>query len=183
MTHGKAHPTVLETIATMKRLHKGQKDRGGFPYSWHPLRVMLRLGEQTTDNERHAALLHDVLEDTPTTAADLLLMGYSRQVVGMVLMLTRDKGVVYRDYIQRIGAGPIFVIRVKLADLFDNNSPKRIADLPTYKEMHGMSKRYDWSIKYLTTRLPNHGVVSGDLPALARLVVQTPQAASWFDND
>ncbi|MFB1009938.1 MAG: GTP pyrophosphokinase, partial [Thiopseudomonas sp.] len=37
--------------------HAGQRDKGGEPYVLHPLRMMLKL---ETDEERQAALLHDV---------------------------------------------------------------------------------------------------------------------------
>ena len=56
--------SLEEAIALARRAHSGQTDKAGRPYIEHPLRVMHRLhGEY----ERMAAILHDVLEDTPIT--------------------------------------------------------------------------------------------------------------------
>ena len=55
----------------------GQLDKGGQPYILHPIRVMLQCGSM---EERAAALLHDVLEDTPLTAAELAAEGFPREI-------------------------------------------------------------------------------------------------------
>ena len=48
--------------------HKDMRDKSGAPYIFHPFYV----AEQMTDERTTAAaLLHDVLEDTELTAADL----------------------------------------------------------------------------------------------------------------
>lgn len=41
--------------------HKGQTDKAGAPYIFHPIRVSNRC---STDDERIVALLHDTIEDT-----------------------------------------------------------------------------------------------------------------------
>jgi hypothetical protein len=48
--------------------HEGQTDKAGRPYIEHPRRVARRLD---TPEALAAAFLHDVLEDTEHTAADL----------------------------------------------------------------------------------------------------------------
>jgi guanosine-3',5'-bis(diphosphate) 3'-pyrophosphohydrolase len=54
------------------RAHKGQVRRSGEPYLSHPLEVSRMLSEMKLDCTTLAAgLLHDVLEDTEVTAADL----------------------------------------------------------------------------------------------------------------
>lgn len=54
------------------RAHKGQVRRSGEPYLSHPLEVAQMLSEMKLDSVTLAAgLLHDVLEDTEVSAADL----------------------------------------------------------------------------------------------------------------
>jgi GTP diphosphokinase / guanosine-3',5'-bis(diphosphate) 3'-diphosphatase len=61
--------STLETaIALAAAAHAGQTDKAGQPYILHPLRVMLCM---QTNAERMVAVLHDVVEDTPLTLADL----------------------------------------------------------------------------------------------------------------
>jgi (p)ppGpp synthase/HD superfamily hydrolase len=67
-----------EATALARRAHAGQTDKAGRPYIEHPLRVMHRLrGEY----EQLAAILHDVLEDTPVTENDLRSAGCPEPVV------------------------------------------------------------------------------------------------------
>lgn len=40
---------------------------------------------------QHAALLHDVVEDTPHPSDDLIEMGYSQTIIGMLRYVTRDR--------------------------------------------------------------------------------------------
>ncbi len=59
-------------VALATTAHSGQTDKAGESYIGHPLRVMARV---TGDDARMVAVLHDVIEDTPVTAADLLALG------------------------------------------------------------------------------------------------------------
>lgn len=56
-------------LSLASEAHAGQVDKGGAPYIEHPMRVALRCD---TELRRCAALLHDVLEDTDATEADLV---------------------------------------------------------------------------------------------------------------
>ena len=66
--------------------HAGQRDKQGQPYILHPLRVMLAFDD---DLLHAAAVLHDVLEDTPVTAAELRERGLSEAVIEIVETLTK----------------------------------------------------------------------------------------------
>lgn len=48
------------------------------------------------------ALLHDILEDTDTTADDLKSQGVSEVIIRAVLLLTKNKGELYHDYLTDI---------------------------------------------------------------------------------
>lgn len=102
------------------RAHRGQTRWDGSPYFAHPMRVaaVVRLGGGTPD-EVAAAYLHDVLEDTDTTAADLRAAGFSVRVVAIVEALTRREGETYAAFIDRVAADPS-AARIKRADIGDN---------------------------------------------------------------
>lgn len=55
-----------------KKMHEGQKRRSGEPYFNHPVAVTHMLSDLGADSETLiAALLHDTVEDTPLTIADI----------------------------------------------------------------------------------------------------------------
>ena len=116
--------SLLErAILLAVQAHRGQVDRSGAPYILHPLRVMLRV---ETENERIAAVLHDVVEDTDWTLDGLRAEGFPEEVVQAVDCLTRREGESYDDRVARAAANPI-ARRVKLADLEDNMDARRLA--------------------------------------------------------
>jgi len=163
------HPTIDQTILLMKFFHHGQMDKSGQHYYLHPLRVMQRLGPGAGP-EHHAALLHDVLEDTHATVSMLEILGYSKPVLSLIWGMTRHKkfsfsdqpGETYNEYINRIIASRNPTLwRLKLADSFDNSSPSRTATLPDAEK--GLEKRYLGTIAKIEALLPNHGVLSGDI--------------------
>ena len=110
--------------------HAGQTDKQGVPYIKHPRRVAQALTEPKL---KIAALLHDTLEDTDTTAQELLDAGISEECVQMVCLLTRSKHTPYMDYIRQLRQHPD-VIPIKLADLRDNLRPGCPAALRTRYE-------------------------------------------------
>ena len=122
------------------KAHTGQVDKGGAPYILHPIRVMLACeGEK----EKIVALLHDTLEDTALTAADLRRAGFSEEIVQAVCCLTRGQKEDYMDYIARICENAL-AARVKYADLQDNPTEKDFARIRKYEQA---MKRITRSIK------------------------------------
>lgn len=136
------HPDIGDSIEIMRKAHEGQLDKSGRPYYLHPLRVAMRLA-QCTPAERHAALLHDVVEDTALTLDDLKGLGYSDEILELVDILTRRKpaGESHNQYLERIVASRnAKALRVKLADLLDNMSPARLRALAPQDQ--GMQNRF-----------------------------------------
>ena len=79
--------------------HKDQVDHSGTPYVYHPY----HLAEQMTDETTTCiALLHDVVEDTDITLAQLREMGFPDIVVEAVGVLTREHSVPYHASMSRI---------------------------------------------------------------------------------
>lgn len=116
---------LAERIATAA--HAGQVDKAGRDYIEHPRRVAAAVG--THPHARAAALLHDVLEDTPVTVEDLADQGIPVEVIAAVQLLTRSKDVPTETYYSEIRKHPL-ALPVKLADIYDNLDPARRAALP-----------------------------------------------------
>jgi (p)ppGpp synthase/HD superfamily hydrolase len=124
-------PTVESTIEFIKSAHAGQVDKAGVAYWHHPVSVMRRLGPDVPDDYKFAALLHDVIEDTKYSAADLRALGYAERVIEAVVRLTKVDNAPYLENIERIAAsGDKIAIAVKIADNEDNLDPERMARLP-----------------------------------------------------
>jgi (p)ppGpp synthase/HD superfamily hydrolase len=162
-------PDLGQSIEIMRHAHEGQLDKSGRPYYLHPLRVAMRL-VHCTPEERHAALLHDVVEDTPLTLDDLKALGYSDEVLELVDILTRrlPAGESHRVYLERIvDSGNVKALRVKLADVLDNMSPARSRSLPP--EHQGMKHRFAKDLERIVDALQEMGdelsgtIVRGDL--------------------
>jgi (p)ppGpp synthase/HD superfamily hydrolase len=108
--------TLERAIALAARAHEGQTDKVGEPYILHPIRVMLRVeGEEA----RIAAVLHDVIEETSLTLADLKREGFSERVAEIVQALTHSEEEDYEHAVRRAAAHPMARI-IKVADLEDN---------------------------------------------------------------
>jgi (p)ppGpp synthase/HD superfamily hydrolase len=162
------HPTVNETIVRVSEFHQGQVDKLGAPYYFHPMRVMMRLGPAAADAEKHAALLHDAIEDNPdVTPARLRELGYSEDVLAMIELVTRRKPMSYNEFIDRIVAsGNQGAMRIKLADLYDNTNGERLNGAPeeVREKLVAMAEsRYKPAIAKLKLALGSHAdsVVSG----------------------
>lgn len=115
-------PLTKKAMCLAYRAHHGQLDCNGVPYIFHPIHVAEQMEEEISCC---AALLHDVLEDTPVTREELLLE-FPEAVVEAVCLLTRQEGEDYLSYICRLRQNPV-AVRVKLADLAHNLDQTRCA--------------------------------------------------------
>ena len=121
--------TLERAIELAAKAHAGQVDKAGQPYILHPLRLMLSV---RTPHERMAAVLHDIVEDTPTTFDDLVAEGFPPEVVAAVRALTKTDGEKRIAAAHRAAADPVARV-VKLADVADNMDLSRI-EAPTEKD-------------------------------------------------
>jgi len=112
-------------IATVA--HGTQKDKAGNAYIDHPRRVAQRLeAAGASPYAVMAGWLHDVLEDTMTTAADLAKAGMPDEVIAAVDAVTKRAGEPNTEYAARVRDSKLG-FQVKLADLADNTDPSRLA--------------------------------------------------------
>ena len=137
-------PSLEDAIQLALTAHWGAVDKGGQPYILHPIRLMVRMD---THEERLAAILHDVVEDSPTTLDDLRRRGYPESVVAAVDALTRRDSESYEDFIQRLKPNPL-ARKVKLADLEDNMDLTRLPQ-PTPRD-YERRRKYDRAKAMLT---------------------------------
>ncbi len=124
--------------------HDGQYDKAGKPYIEHPVAVSNMLD---TEDEKVVALLHDIIEDTDTTPADLLSRGFTPAQVSAVVALTKRNHESYKSYLERVKNNNL-ACAVKLADLTHNSDLSRlnvITDVDTKRV-----KKYKEALSFLS---------------------------------
>jgi (p)ppGpp synthase/HD superfamily hydrolase len=142
--------TVQDAVRIATDAHDGQIDKSGKPYIGHPARVMNRVDGEY---ERMAAVLHDVIEDTPVTADQLRAAGCPERVVTAVIALSHRPGESQADYLARVAADPI-AVAVKHADIADNMSPARFARLDAGTQAR-LRVKYDSALRLLAELVPD----------------------------
>ena len=102
--------------------HVGMVDKSGRPHVEHVWRVGDAVAARgAPDYVVVAAYLHDVVEDGVMDPGGVLAL-FGPRVLRLVKLLSRDPGVSYADYVDRI-AGDRDASLVKCADLDDNLRP------------------------------------------------------------
>ena len=119
---------MIYTEMTMKAMrlcyaaHFKQDDQCSVPYAFHPFHVAEQMDDEISTT---VALLHDVLEDCPFYSSEDLRKHYPQEVVDAVILLTRDRGMTYKEYIKDLSKNPISR-KVKIADILHNIDPGRL---------------------------------------------------------
>ena len=122
MAAKKNYVEIAKNIAT--EAHKGQKDKGGMDYITHPAFVAAHVD---SDEEKAAAWLHDVIEDTDVTLEDFAASGIPKDILRAVEAVTKRDGEDYSDYIRRVASNRI-ASAVKRADMTHNMDISRIPE-------------------------------------------------------
>lgn len=117
---------LLESaIRLAAKVHKGQKDRAQKPYILHVMRVMMR---GTDLEEQLLGALHDVLERSELTVAELAEKGFPPRVLKALEHISRKEGEDYETYIDRVALDGL-ALRVKLHDLSDKMDIRLLKEL------------------------------------------------------
>lgn len=141
---------IFKSLELVCRLFQNKKDKGGFPYSVHLLKVYSGVSDYI---EKVCALLHDVVEDTEVTFDELREFGYDEEIIEVLMYLTKHKGEDYRDYIDRIiSSENIHVYNIKLSDLRHNMDITRIKN-PTTNDYERITKRYAPAYEKINNKL------------------------------
>src|SRR3989344_1094905 len=169
------------------RAHRDQKRESGEPYIQHPLGVALMLTKMNLDIETvAAALLHDVVEDTPCTIGEI-----EKQFGHTIAFLVN--GVTKLDKIKYVGAEgktenlrkmflamakDIRVVLIKLTDRYNN-----------MQTLHYLAKDKQKTIALETLEIYAHiayrlgmGELKGQLEDLAFKYLH-PEKYKWLENE
>ncbi|MGP1947465.1 MAG: bifunctional GTP diphosphokinase/guanosine-3',5'-bis pyrophosphate 3'-pyrophosphohydrolase [Arsenophonus sp. NC-PG7-MAG3] len=94
----KEHVSLLKQAYLVARdAHEGQTRSSGQPYITHPVAVACILAEMRLDHETlMAALLHDIIEDTPTTFQDIKQL-FGKTLAGLVEGVSKLDKLNFRD--------------------------------------------------------------------------------------
>ncbi|MGL5434125.1 MAG: hypothetical protein ACRDBO_01830 [Lachnospiraceae bacterium] len=112
-------------VEIARKALSGMVDEQGQPYIEHTLRV---ISQMDTEEEKIAAALHDVVEDSEISLRDLQEEGFPREILETVGMLTKRSDMTYFDYIDDISCGSL-AAKIKIAEIEDNQDEKRVAKM------------------------------------------------------
>ena len=153
---------IDKAISMAKEYHDGMTDKYDNPYIEHLERVAGRVRDmeydfvdETSEIESYvaAAYLHDVIEDTDIKE-ESITNWFPEEVSAAIFRLTRQEGMTYAEYIERILSRDMLPVRVlagkiarvvKLADLLDHVAG------PTPCPPH-LKKRYEKSLYRLISK-------------------------------
>jgi len=150
----KRKPALEDAILLAVKAHKGQVDKRGELYILHPLAVML---EGKNEKESIVGVLHDVLEDTKVTVVGLRMLGYSKEILDALKILTKrpDEKNNYFSFIRRIiKSGNELARVVKIRDIENNTKASRFPKNPTKNDFTRRHK-YKKALKLLFWSNPN----------------------------
>jgi len=142
---------VGEAVAFALRFHGDQKRPTGAPYVEHlleALEVLVRGAGVTDPDILCAAVLHDVVEDTPCTIGGVRA-AFGDRVAELVGWVTKpeatagaDKRAVKEAYLKGLADAPDDAILVKLADRASNVQTLRNLRLPKQREYYAQTVSY-----------------------------------------
>ena len=139
-------PLTKKALKLCFQAHKEQLDKVGIPYVFHPF----HLAEQMDDEiSTVCALLHDVIEDTDITAETLEQMGFPKEVLDVLRLLTHAEGVPYMDYVKQISTHPV-ATKVKIADLLHNSDVTRLDFVDEWAVQR--NQKYQEALRLLKSR-------------------------------
>lgn len=134
-----------KAVETALNAHAGDEDKAGATYIRHPLRLMEQV---ETEDERIAAVLHDVVEDS-THDLSTIESQFGSNISDAVDALTKRDGESYLDdFIPRCAENEI-ARRVKQADIKDNMNLTRLAEVD--ESTIERQIKYHRALRYLET--------------------------------
>ena len=140
-------PMTVKAMRLAYEAHNGQFDKNGVPYVFHPIHLAEQMENEITCT---IALLHDVVEDTEITLAEIREQ-FPPEVADAVELMTHSPDVDYFEYVRGIKANEN-AIKVKLADLAHNSDETRAkaGDPIDEKKRREMLSKYEKAKRILT---------------------------------
>ena len=137
-------PLTKKALKLCFEAHKNQVDKTGLPYVFHPFHLAEQMDSEIAVG---CALLHDVVEDTPLSLQDIAEMGFPREAVEVLALLTHEEGAPYMEYVQKIKHNPI-ARQVKIADLQHNSDLTRLDTVDEWAQRR--NAKYSEALRILT---------------------------------
>ena len=161
---------VREAIDMIKRVHQGQFRKSGEPFYTHPVTVATILLTMTQDPDAVlAALLHDVVEDTPVHLEQLAYQ-YGQKVAYLVQQVTnvdptgkKTKLTEGESHEQLAASSDEYALMIKLADRLHNMRTLGV---------HKLDKQRRIAQETLDFYLPLSNGLKGSVAPGVRLVVE-----------
>jgi guanosine-3',5'-bis(diphosphate) 3'-pyrophosphohydrolase len=142
---------VARAVEFALRHHGDQTRPTGAPYAEHlleALEVLVRGAGVTNPGILQAAVLHDVVEDTPCTIDDVR-RAFGGRVAELVAWVTKpapvdgaDRKAAKEAYLGRLRDAPDDAVLVKLADRASNVQTLRNLGLPKQRQYYAETVRY-----------------------------------------
>jgi guanosine-3',5'-bis(diphosphate) 3'-pyrophosphohydrolase len=146
-----AADAVAKAVEFAVRYHGDQTRPTGAPYAEHlleALEVLVRGAGVSDPGILQAAVLHDVVEDTPCTIDDVR-RAFGGRVAEMVGWVTKpepadgvDRKTAKEAYLSRLKDAPDDAVLVKLADRVSNVQTLRNLRLPKQRQYYAETVRY-----------------------------------------
>jgi (p)ppGpp synthase/HD superfamily hydrolase len=139
-----AFDAVAEAVAFALQWHGDQQRPTGAPYAEHLLEALefLVRGAGVSDpGVLCAAVLHDVVEDTPCTLADVRA-AFGDRVAELVGWVTKPENADKEAYLKGLAGAPDDAILVKLADRGSNVQTLRNLAPAKQREYYAQTVRY-----------------------------------------
>lgn len=138
---------IKRALLFAKEKHHGQFRKSGEPYIIHPIAVASMLLEFKADAKTiSAALLHDVLEDTDTTYADLE-EEFGKEVAFLVDGVTKIKGDNHKtneerkaQYIRKVTTSILSDVRIIIIKLMDRVHNMQTMEYQSHEKQIKISK-------------------------------------------
>ena len=114
---------VKKACNIMFEVHKDDKDKGGYPYVFHPFYLASQMDDEETCC---VALLHDLIGDHGDVydCERLAAEGFPKPIIDALRLMTHKDGVPYMEYVKAISQNDI-AKKVKIADLKHNLDTRR----------------------------------------------------------
>ncbi len=163
-------PQIKKAIQFAARKHHGQMrlETEPLPYITHLFSVALLVAEDgASDDVVTAALLHDTLEDTPTTREEIVA-AFNEHVAELVEAVSEKKNLPWKerkeDYLANLKTAPADAVLIATADKIDNIESKieayRKEGATLLNRWKQPSSEYLWyhgeALRIAQARLPEH---------------------------
>jgi (p)ppGpp synthase/HD superfamily hydrolase len=146
-----------DAIAIARKAHQGQYDKAYQPYFKHPEAVnqivINNLCDQASTSESFmlqasiVSYLHDVIEDTSISTADLRKSDIPEACIVAIELLTKKKGQDYWEYLSEIKQNKL-ARAVKIADMLHNSDLSRLPHITDEDKLR--REKYLKGIAFLT---------------------------------